>query len=137
MVSRWKMGVGLTVAAAACSGIAHALVLSPLPVLAAQQDAAISSWTALAAYSTDVIDPDRLCYWDYKDEEWLPADSAKSVDLRKTDPRPVFREPNRMLGRCGGEPPVAALTGLGAIFGAFIYIAVKDERGKVEPASPD
>lgn len=137
MVSRGIMGVGIAVAALACSGIAHALTSAPPPAPAANGDAAISSWTALAAYSTDVITPERLCYWDYREEQWIPADSDESVERRKTDPRPVFREPNLRLGRCGGEPPVAAIAGLGAVFGAFVYIAVKDERGRRQPASPD
>lgn len=137
MFSRRSMVLAISAAALACSGIAHALTNAPPPAPLPQNGPAISSWTALAAYSTDVVDPSRLCYWDYKGEEWIPADSQESIELRKTDPRPVFREPNRMIGRCGGEPPVAALGGLGAIFGAFVYIAANDDRGRFEPASPN
>lgn len=140
MFSRGKMVVVLSTAALACSGIARALTIAPPPAPDVQQTVAISSWTALAAYSTDVVDPSRLCYWDFKDEEWIPADSQESIDLRKTDPRPVFREPNRMIGRCGGEPPVAALSGLGAVFSAFVYIASKDNdrsgSGTINPPPP-
>ncbi len=135
MRKRGLIASAVVTAGLLCSAMAHAMTIAPAPAVAAG-DAAISSWTALAAYSTDVVDPDRLCYWDYQDKDWIPADSQQSIELRKTDPRPVFREPNLRLGRCGGEPPAAALAGLGAVFGAFVYIATKDERGKFEPASP-
>lgn len=128
MVSRVQMVGGL--AALTLVGAGTSLAVAPPPVPRAPAPAeAISAWTALAAYSTNVVDPDRLCYWDFRDERWIPADSDKSVELRKQDPRPVFREPNRGLGRCGDPMPAADIGALGAVLGAFVYIATKEHQG--------
>jgi hypothetical protein len=134
--TRRQMAGGLVAAALLCGGAVGAVTVSPPPALIAPEST-ISPWTALAAYSTNVVDADRLCYWHFRDERWIPADVDEAISLRKEDPRPIFREPNQLLGRCGGEVPVAAIGSLGAIFGAFVYIATKDDKGKFEPASPD
>lgn len=126
-------GGALGVAAAALlgAGAAHALTTTDTLPGNAQPSASgsVSPWLALAALSHQVDTPERLCYWDLRDERWIPADSETSVERMKDDPRPVFREAGYGPGRCNGGIPVADIGALGAVLSAFVYIAAKDENG--------
>lgn len=114
-----------------------ALTAIPAAPAPSAPPSAVTPWLALAAYSGSVIEPERLCYWDVVDQRWLAADSDQAIERRKEDPRPVFREPNRGIGRCGTSIPPVDIGTLAAVLGTFVYIAAHDERGRREPVSPD
>lgn len=128
--------MGFTGAAAILvAGAAHAVATyathAPPPVAATP----ISQWTALATYS---IKPEEnpLCYWDVEAKHWIPADSDRGMDLRQRDPSPVYRERNAHFGRCDGAIPPADVATLGAVLGAFVYIAAHDDNPR-ESVSPN
>lgn len=119
------------------SGSANILARPTPPASGAQTDAGapVSPWLALAALSRQVETPERLCYWDFRDERWIPADSDRSAKLIKEDPRPVFREAGTGLNKCQGGVPAAAIGTIGAVLSAFVYIATEDKDGSFQRES--
>jgi len=73
---------GVAAAALLGAGAAHALATSAALPTNGQPSAtgSVSPWLALAALSHQVDTPERLCYWDFRDERWIPADGETSVE---------------------------------------------------------
>lgn len=113
------------------SGSANELAYptSPVSIAPISAGAPVSPWFALAALSRQVETPERLCYWDFKGERWIPADSDQSAKLISEDSRPVFREAGLGARRCQGGIPAAAIGTIGAVLSAFVYIATEDKDG--------
>lgn len=136
-VKKLRVAAGLMAALLLGAGTAHALtsVDAGVPSATPNTSTAVSPWLALAALSHPVETPGRLCYWDYRDERWIPADTQLSAERIKDDPRPVFREAGFGPGRCRGGIPAADIGALGAVLSTFVYIAAEKKDGSFQRES--
>lgn len=132
-----RVAGGLLAALVLGAGTANALASLEMdePDNTSATTASVSPWLALAALSHQVESPERLCYWDYRDERWIPADTQYSAERIKEDPRPVFREAGFGSGRCRGGIPLADIGTLGAVLSTFVYIAAEKKDGSFQRES--